>query len=306
MADPDTHDARDARDARDADAASDASDAGDALHAHDAKWLLARERGQDVSHVPAGERAAYERLGALLGSGVAPRAGFRDRVLAAIDAAEQAEQTAAAAPVAPAAPAAPAAKVISIAARRSLDAAARTEPTEPTAPAAKVIPLRQRRHRLIAAAGLTAAVAAAAAVVVVLSGPRGAETGPIIALESKVRRGLELLRDSPDRDNQAILDDTLVIRAQIEGGPAEIRVYGGTNARLIASCKHPGTCGTESDGVHRWLVLQAKLTAPGGVHTVVFVGEGIPASLGAFDPDVEAARTAKVLHRTDEKTWTVL
>ena len=49
-------------------------------------WLLARERGEDIGDVPAGTRAPYEKLGAMLGSGMAPSPGFRRRVLDAIDA----------------------------------------------------------------------------------------------------------------------------------------------------------------------------------------------------------------------------
>jgi hypothetical protein len=54
----------------------------------DEEWLAARERGEDIGHVPAHKREPYERLGAMIGSGMAPSPGFRGRVLDAIDAEE--------------------------------------------------------------------------------------------------------------------------------------------------------------------------------------------------------------------------
>jgi hypothetical protein len=59
----------------------------------DYKWLIARERGEDISHVLAPARAPYEKLGAILGSGIAPPAGLRQRVLAQIDAEERARSS---------------------------------------------------------------------------------------------------------------------------------------------------------------------------------------------------------------------
>jgi hypothetical protein len=324
----------------------------------DHEWLLARERGEDISYVPASERAVYERLGALLGSGIPPRAGFRQRVLDAIDAAERAERPAepalsvaepgaepgaetGAEPGAEPAPsvakpgAKPGAETAPDGAEPGAepDADAGAEPgAEPDAEivplsplvtaerkpahpaggaagAAEVIPIHRkepRRRRWLAALGLTAVAAAAAAVFLVISSPRGADTGPVVALESKLLEGPTVLRGSGDRANQASIGQTLVIRARVQGGPAEVRVYGGSNDRLIASCKHPGECAVASDGEHRWLVLEVTLQAPGNVHTVVFVGEHIPASAGALDPDIEAAQAAKVPHKLDKKSWTVL
>jgi hypothetical protein len=54
---------------------------------HDHEWLLARERGEDVSHVPAHTRATYDLLQARLGDlpDEAPGLAWRHRVLAALD-----------------------------------------------------------------------------------------------------------------------------------------------------------------------------------------------------------------------------
>jgi hypothetical protein len=52
----------------------------------DSRWLVARERGEDVSHVPSATRAAYHELGALIARlpGHGPGADWRRRVLEAI------------------------------------------------------------------------------------------------------------------------------------------------------------------------------------------------------------------------------
>jgi len=57
------------------------ADAGD----HD--WLLARERGDDVSHVPAETRARYQELGYMIESlpDRSPSHGWKQRVMAALD-----------------------------------------------------------------------------------------------------------------------------------------------------------------------------------------------------------------------------
>ena len=55
-------------------------------------WLAARERGEDVSHVPAEIRAPYDQLGNLLQAlpTVEPPAGWKQRALAKLDAAQAA------------------------------------------------------------------------------------------------------------------------------------------------------------------------------------------------------------------------
>src|ERR1051325_3610957 len=53
----------------------------------DREWLLARERGEDVSHIPEDTRARYRELGQLIVSlpGRSPSPGWKQRTLAAID-----------------------------------------------------------------------------------------------------------------------------------------------------------------------------------------------------------------------------
>lgn len=52
----------------------------------DSRWLVARERGDDVSHVSSATRAVYQELGALIARlpGRRPGADWRRRVLEAI------------------------------------------------------------------------------------------------------------------------------------------------------------------------------------------------------------------------------
>ena len=54
---------------------------------NDHEWLLARERGEDVSHVPAPTREKYSQLDELIKElpAHAPNPGWRQRVLDAID-----------------------------------------------------------------------------------------------------------------------------------------------------------------------------------------------------------------------------
>ncbi len=54
---------------------------------NDCEWLLARERGEDVSHVPAQTREKYSQLDGLLRElpACAPDPGWKQRVLDSID-----------------------------------------------------------------------------------------------------------------------------------------------------------------------------------------------------------------------------
>lgn len=53
----------------------------------DREWLLARERGEDISDIPEATRARYRELGQLIESlpGRSPSPGWKQRALAAID-----------------------------------------------------------------------------------------------------------------------------------------------------------------------------------------------------------------------------
>jgi hypothetical protein len=54
---------------------------------NDYEWLLARERGEDVSHIPAETRAKYRQLDRLLNQlpTHAPSPGWKQRVLDSLD-----------------------------------------------------------------------------------------------------------------------------------------------------------------------------------------------------------------------------
>lgn len=298
----------------------------------DYRWLVARERGEDVGHVLATERAPYEQLGELLGSGVAPSAGFQQRVLDAIDAAEAAERgeppvAAAPAPAvgspAPAAvdpiaaapaqvavepiavaPAAAAVEPSAIAPEAQRGPVAAAEPAAKPEPAGEVVPIRPREPRprprpwIWAAGGVLAAAAALLLVLGIPRLPHGSSGPQQIAFATEVRHGATVLRGPSERGDQASVGDTLVVRA-IAPGPAELRVYGGSNGRLIASCNEQGGCTVERDGEVRRFVLEVALDVPGTVSAVVFVGTNLPPSTRSLDPDLEAAAAARIEVKQD-------
>ena len=277
--------------------------------ADDYKWLVARERGEDIGHVAAADREAYERIGALIGDGVAPRPGFRQRVLDAIDAAERDElrQAPAApateAPVVPLRPqqTVPEAEVEQVAEVAQVAEIALT----PRAAKAAAVPLKQAQaarrkgSRWPWIAGGMAAAAAAVTVLAIVPG-RDASVAPsqkpdleVIALATELRRGGPVRRAAPERGDEASIGDTLVVRAETPG-PAEVRVYGGLTGRLLATCNDGGGCTVERDGERRRFTLEVKLEVPGEVRAVVFLGPSIPAPAGTLDADLEAAAGAGI------------
>jgi len=277
--------------------------------AKDYKWLVARERGDDIGHVLAAERAPYEKLGALIGSGMAPSAGWRQRVLDAIEAEEpQLEKPPAEEPpphveVTPEpAPARPPVPVLAPAPLPAPELEVAGEVEHP--PVAPVVPIdrkpqAQKPRRLPwIVGGITASAAAAAALLYVIPGspaPPPSEAN-VIALETKVHRAPTVLRADPTHVDQANVGDTLVVQAEVIG-PAEIRVYGGSGERLIAQCNDRGGCTVERDGERRRFSLEVPLTAPGTVRAVVFVGADLPRSAGSLAPDLDAAVSAKRPHQ---------
>jgi hypothetical protein len=251
----------------------------------DSKWLLARERGEDIGHVPAAERAPYDQLGALIGRGVAPSAGFRQRVLDAIDAAEAAEQAAKAG-----------AEVVPLAPRLE-----QREQQQKQQKQQKQPPPASRRWLAIGGA-----MAAAAAAVVIFVKRPGRSAGPELAIESEVRHGATTVR-AERASGEAILGDTLAVRAEASG-PAEVRVYGGSGGRLLASCGDRGGlhgCQIEHDGERRRLSVEVPLEVPGRVRVVIFAGAGIPPSEGSIDQDLEAAERAHVERKLEDRDWMV-
>jgi hypothetical protein len=264
----------------------------------DYKWLVARERGEDIGHVPAGERAPYDQLGALIGRGVAPSAGFRKRVLDAIDAAEAAEQAAS-----------------SESEARPKLAPPPARPAEPEL--APVVPLpsrpgqreqQQQQQKPVSRRWLVigGAMAAAAAAAVIFVKRPGEPAGPELAIASEVRHGATQVR-AERASGEATLGDTLTVRAEASG-PAEVRVYGGSDERLIASCGDRGGrhgCQIEHDGERRRFSLEVPLDVPGRVRVVIFAGANVPPSEGSLDPDLEAAERAHVEHKVEDRDWMV-
>ena len=250
--------------------------------AEDAEWLLARELGGDVSHVVASKRAPYDQISAMLSERLAPSAGWKLRVLEAIDAAER---SAAPQPAGPAAPAA--------------------EPAPPAErePAAQVVPIRRRWVRRVQLAGGLAAAAALAIVVSGLIGDGGGVTpdqSGQIALGTEVRPGPGVHRAGPMRGHQANLGDTLVVRATATG-PAELRVYGGSGEKLLAVCGEGDGCITR-DGERRRFVLEVALKLPGEARAVVFAGATIPPTAGSLSQDLEAAAGAGIRTEPSQAT----
>jgi len=257
----------------------------------DYKWLVARERGENIGDVPPAERAPYDQLGELLGRGVAPSAGFRQRVLDAIDAAE--------------------------AAGAGSEARPRLEPPPARAAEPELAPVLQLRpkeeprerqqkqqtsRRWLAVGG---ALAAAAAIVVFAMRP-GRQTGPELAVAGTIERGATAMR-AERTSEEAILGDTLAVRAEASG-PAEVRVYGGTGGQLLARCDDHGGqdgCQIEHDGERRRFSLSVPLNAPGKVRTVIFGGASVPPSQGSLDQDLEAAGRAHLRYELGKQVWTV-
>lgn len=232
----------------------------------DHEWLLARERGEDVGDVLAARRAPYERLGELLGSGAKASAGWRQRVLDAIDAEEAAGRPGDPAVAPPRPP-----PVVSLEAARE----------------------RRRSRRTLIVAGLAAAAAAAAILVIPRLGSRGPEAPQVLVLATEVRHGPTIVRGNTESPDEANLGDTLVVRAETVG-PAELRVYGGSGERMLGSCNEGSGCTVEHDGERRRFVLEVKLEVPGQASAVVFLGASPPPRTGARSTDLEAAAGAGI------------
>ncbi len=268
----------------------------------DYKWLVARERGDDISHVLAPERAPYEKLGELLGRHIAPPAGFRQRVLARIDAEERArdpqpfpEPAAAAEPAAPPAPeivARPAPEATpprEIAPPRPVRPAPTPEiVARPASEATPPRPASRWKRRL----GIAVGFAAAAAAVYIFLFRQPTPAPAVIALSIDLRDGPTVMRG-----DQASIGDTFIARAATIG-PGELRVYGGSAGKLIARCHDGGAdqdgCTVTSNGERREYRLELTLELPGHTSAVVCAGPKIPPTKGSLEQDVNAAAAARI------------
>jgi len=272
----------------------------------DEEWLAARERGEDIGHVPAHKREPYERLGAMIGSGMAPSPGFRGRVLDAIDAEEAKAAEAAGALKAPAAKAeadADARKQAAAAMAESIAASVRQRVDVDLDQKRKE--QKQRRARRMAVVG---ALAAAAAVIAVQLRRDPVEpVGKVIALnaEVKVRSSKRPVR-GPDAQQPAV-DDTIVVSAKTIGA-AELRVYGGpSKKRLYTRCneREPGNCTIKRKDDILEFSLEVTLPESGEVQAVVYLGEKLPASTKELNADLEAAAEAGIKYEPLKQPITV-
>jgi hypothetical protein len=231
----------------------------------DARWLALRERGEDVSHVPAREQARYDALARLFAAlpGATPAPGWKQRILAAFDEP----------------PAPDAVRLV------------------PDLPPAAVRPARRRwpAWQQLALAGSVAVVGVVVAVCN-LGIPGGgvgdgsgsatvAVTEPVVTTE--VRRGDRPHRSGPDSTS---IGDTLVVHVAI-AQRAELRVYGDTGEPL-ARCTETAGCTVERDGELRRFHLELALQSSGDVRAVLFTGDAMPPGFEGLNLDVEAAQAA--------------
>lgn len=236
----------------------------------DEEWLLARERGEDVSHIPAGTRARYDQLDKLIEAlpEHAPPAGWKQRVLEALDApAPRSSSDALAAP----------------APRSSSDALDAPPAQAPSG--ARRGPTSHRRR-----AGVLGGVAAAIGIVVVLVvrswGTHSPLTEPIVTTET--RRG-----ESPHRSGDVAVGDTFVVHVEADQ-PIELRVYG-DGGEPLARCTETQGCKVERSGAHRRYSLELLLRSPGDTRAVLFSGAAAtPEPRKDLDADLEAARAANL------------
>lgn len=288
----------------------------------DDKWLLTRERGEDVSHVPAEARAPYEELGAMLRNlpAIAPSKDWKARVLAALDAEEAKRVWPKSTDRGPAAKVAPtlAAKA-GYAATEADDTADESVTTPPKTQTLPKLSAAWWRRWLVPAI----AVAAAAAIAIYLAMPRGSDepsqagnqlgapprtnehppqqpAPAVVALKTELRDGANKVRSIRSSGDAANLNDTFVARVETIG-PAELRLYGDTNELLIACGERtrPAGCTVTQDGERRRFVLETVLGARGQVRLVTFIGAQIPASTEDRKRDLDAAVDAKVTYKEE-------
>ncbi len=244
---------------------------------NDSDWLLARERGDDVSHVPAATRAIYDRLAALIKElpGQAPSPGWKQQVLDALD--DLPEHHGPPSGPAPEPPRAPQA------------------PQAPTSPAA-IHPQGAQWHDAAIRGRATwmitgGAFASAATALVLVLAIRTTDEGvpaPFATMASvTIRRS-----GGVHRSHGVNIGDTLVVEAQADRS-IELRVYGDAGEPL-ARCNEATGCALGRSGGQRRFRLELALAAPGDVRTVLFIGDPIPPPSRDLASDLEAAERANV------------
>lgn len=254
----------------------------------DDRWLLLRERGGDVAHVPARTRARYDQLAELIRAlpGEAPSAGWKARILAAID----------------------------------------ESPADPLAAMGahkRRCPVWLNRGALAVAGPCVVAIA----VFCLVAMPRPAMNRAVLSeasISSKVveeptspddtlftmaiRRDskparLELMSRtqspghmaSASRAEYALVGDTLVLHAKTDRGH-ELRVYGDAGEPL-GRCTSLLDCSLEMIGDVAWLRLEVPLRARGQVRVILLTGNSIFIPFQNRYTDLGAASSAHVKAR---------
>jgi hypothetical protein len=282
-------------------------------------WLLALERGE-VAAPPSEQLAArHQRLAGLIGElpevppGVTPRAGWEQRVFAALDAVD-AELSGAAEPSRAAKP--PGA----VEPRRGADPAdepsgAADPPAAPPSPEAagtasevqiveavteagpfleelassprraKAAPATWWRIRGWRSAGVLAAAAVAVLIVVLRPGTTGQdEPKPVLAFELE----LELVKSSePRRGDEPSVGDTLRFSGGVDG-PGELRVYDDAGVEQARCAVPAANCVITRDRGRTRLQLSVPLRVPGALRAVLFKAP-LSGPSGGLDADVAAA-----------------
>lgn len=235
----------------------------------DEDWLLARERGDDVSHVSPSSRSRYEQLDQLIAAlpDRPPPAGWKQRVLDALDAPSPRSSSDALEPPSP----------------------IPSTPAPGAATGRRTPSVRGWRAWILAAAG------AAVGVLVLqlfMSKTQQAPTEPIVTIES--RRG-----ERAHRGDDFAVGDTLVVHAQSDQ-PIELRIYG-DGGELLARCSDTQGCTVEHiehNGARRRYTVDVPLRSPGDVRAVLFTGGTMPEPPKDLDADLESALAAHITARS--------
>jgi hypothetical protein len=265
---------------------------------NDCEWLLARERGEDVSHIPDYTREKYSRLDRLIQDlpTCAPSPGWKQRVLDSLD-----DPLVAGRP-----------RIFPLATARS-----------------RVVPPRRvspppRRWAGALGPGVAASLAAVFAVCAYLRDPgapdgesrllsaepavaesrtfddpsieplhTAAEVSPIAPFAGTpllgVRRAARRHRGEATALN---IGDTFVLELAAER-PIEVRVYGDTGEPL-ARCTETQGCRVQRSGARRVYHLELEARAPGAIRTMGYVGDAMPEPFVSLDNDAEAAGRAGI------------
>lgn len=253
----------------------------------DQTWILQRERGEDVSHIPAQTRAGYDRLAALIEAlpEEPPDPGWKRRILAALDEPPAHDLSPASrhrtrhrvSLVAGGLAAAAAIAAVLALCNRAL---------EERPPAVAI----NRPERRSAPPGRSTSLAPHIASVAEDPSVTSAAEEPVTAPRPTIviRRG-----DTPHRSGGgASIGDTLLLDLEVDR-PGELRVYGDAGEPL-ARCTEAQGCTVERSGKVRRFQLQLVLRASGTVRAVLFTGDSIPEAFRNLNTDVETAQRANV------------